>query len=858
MTGYGKQISAGFVLSTLFSLVHCALAAESEYETQFLRKDKRGVTADVFLYHNAVTPGLKAVDFTLNDRFIDRYSILFVEDRQNKTAIPCLSTAFLHQLGIRTELYNGWRDPAGNGGNIDPSTLTTSQCEDIAARIPAAAVSYDDSLQTLSLRVPQEAVKRMDSVMLSPKEWDDGVANLRASYSGYFYQSTLKDADENDDKTSRSAWISLNSTGGAGPWRLFSTDSFSKNEDDGWETNHDSLYLNRGIAAARGHISIGDIFTQSRSAILNNIPMRGVSLATTERMLLDNQFDFSPVIRGIARTNSKVTVRQQNTIIYSTTVTPGAFAIDDLSSARSGAELEVTVEEADDARQVFRVPYSTLPTMLRPGALRYSTAIGQYRENSHADGEPWLGFAALEYGFEQVTLLSTLLTAEQYQSLSAGAAWNLGSIGAFSVELAGASYRETWNKNTESNGSALRTLFSRYFETTGTNLQVAGYQYNSRNFMDFSDFMNRKNRDEMNGYDYGQSGWNLRRRSRTELNLSQELSQYGNLYFSISQDRYYHSTEKNTSFTGGGGTQIGPASVSLTWTWTKNGQSKDNLLNLSVSIPFSWGDRQSSAGSLNYGLTRNRKNQYGQTLGYSGNALDNALNYSANLQRDTGGGTSESLSLGYGTSVGSLNGSIGHSDDVMQFSAGMSGGLVLYSGGVLLAPMLGDTIGIIETPDAKGIRVTGSSNTNTDRWGRTVLSYMTPYRYNTLTLDTSRTDGVELKESSRKVVPTQGAAVLLHFATRIGRRAMVEIRSIKPIPLGALVYVEGEKDEAGIVGNKGLAYLSGIAADREQKLRVQWGETAAQRCYFRLPPATKAQQEPENWYQKVIVQCQPF
>ena len=349
MTGYGKQISAGFVLSTLFSLVHCALAAESEYETHFLRKDKRGVTADVFLYHNAVTPGLKAVDFTLNDRFIDRYSILFVEDRQNKTAIPCLSTAFLHQLGIRTELYNGWRDPAGNGGNIDPSTLTTSQCEDIAARIPAAAVSYDDSLQTLSLRVPQEAVKRMDSVMLSPKEWDDGVANLRASYSGYFYQSTLKDADENDDKTSRSAWISLNSTGGAGPWRLFSTDSFSKNEDDGWETNHDSLYLNRGIAAARGHISIGDIFTQSRSAILNNIPMRGVSLATTERMLLDNQFDFSPVIRGIARTNAKVTVRQQNTIIYSTTVTPGAFAIDDLSSARSGAELEVTVEEADGA-----------------------------------------------------------------------------------------------------------------------------------------------------------------------------------------------------------------------------------------------------------------------------------------------------------------------------------------------------------------------------------------------------------------------------------------------------------------------------------------------------------------------------
>ncbi|VUS96446.1 fimbria/pilus outer membrane usher protein [Klebsiella spallanzanii] len=858
MTSYGKQISVGFVLSTLFSLVHCALAAESEYETQFLRKDKRGATPEVFLYHNAVTPGLKEVDLTLNDQFIDRYSILFVEDKQNKTAIPCLSTAFLQQLGIRTKLYSGWRISADTDDkeNIDPATLTASQCEVLDAQIPAATVSYDASLQTLSLQVPQEAVKRKDSTMLSPKEWDDGTTNLRTSYSGYFYQSKLKDDSENSDKTSRSAWISLNSTGAAGPWRLFSNDSFSKNEEDGWETNHDSLYLSRGIAAARGHISIGDIFTQSRSAILNNIPLRGVALATTERMMLDNQFDFSPVVRGIARTNAKVIVRQQNAIIYSTTVTPGAFVIDDLSSARSGADLEVTIEEADGTKQVFRVPYSTLPTMLRPGALRYSAALGQYRENNHSDGEPWLGFAALEYGFERVTLLSTLLAAEKYQSLSAGAAWNLGAIGAFSLELAGAKYSETWNQNIDRNGSALRVLFARYFETTGTNLQVAGYQYNSRNFMDFSDFMNRENRDDINGYDYGDSGWNLRRRSRTELNLNQSLNNYGNLYFSLSQDRYYHSSEKNTSFTGGGGTQIGPASVSLTWTWTKNGQSKDNQLNLNVSIPFSWGDRQSSAGSLNYGLTRNRENQYSQTLGYSGNALNNALNYSANLQRDAGGGTSESLSLGYGTSIGSLNGSIGHSDNMMQYSAGMSGGLVLYSGGVLLAPMLGDTIGIIETPDAKGIRVTGTSNTNTDRWGRTVLSYMTPYRYNTLTLDTSKTDGVELKESSRKVVPTQGAAVLLHFATRIGRRAMVEIHSIKPIPLGALIYVEGEKDEAGIVGSKGLAYLSGIAADREQKLRVQWGETAAQRCSFLLPPATKTHQEPSNWYQKIIVQCQ--
>lgn len=860
MTGYGKRLSACVALTALFPFISDVRAAESEYETQFLRKNKNGVTPDVFLYHNAVTPGVKPVDLYLNGQYVDRFSIQFIESAEKREASPCITSTFLQQLGVRTSLYQGWRQSPGDDAaqTSDPATLTVEHCEDIAARIPASTMSYDGSQQTLSLQVPQEAVKRQAFSMIPSREWDNGVANLRTSYAGYFYQTTLDSADNKETKsgTNRSTWISLNSVGGVGPWRLYSSDSFSKGNESSWDTNHDSLYLSRDIAAARGQLSVGDIVSQTRSSIFGNIPLRGITLSTVERMMLGNQFDYSPVIRGIARTNARLVVRQQNQIIYSTTVTPGAFAIDDLSSARSGADLEVTLEEADGTQQVFRVPYSTLPAMIRPGAFRYSTAIGQYRESNHTREEPWLGVAGIEYGFEHFTLISTALVAENYRSISAGSAWNIGKWGAFSLELAGATYREAWNQQAKRQGSALRALYARYFESTNTNLQVAGYQYHSRDFMDISDYMNRVNRREVNGYDYGDEGWNRRRRSRAELNLSQGLGNYGNLYFSLSQERYYRTSDKNISIIGGAGTQIGPASVSITWTRTKDGPTKDNQINLSVSIPFSWGERQNDTSSLNYGLTRSRDNQYSQTLGYSGNALGNSLNYSANLQRDAGGGTSQSLSMGYGSSMGSLNGSIGHGDDMLQFSAGVNGGIVLYSGGGVLTPMLGDTIGIIETPDAKGIRVTGNNNASTDRWGRTVVSYMTPYRYNTLALDTSRTDGVELKESSRKVVPSQGAAVLLRFATRIGRRAMVDIRSVKPVPLGALVYVEGEKEEAGIVGNKGLVYLSGIAANSDQKMLVKWGNTETQQCSFMLPAATPAQQNPENWYQKIPVNCQ--
>ncbi|QFG76782.1 hypothetical protein DMB90_13160 [Raoultella planticola] len=53
-------------------------------------------------------------------------------------------------------------------------------------------------------------------------------------------------------------------------------------------------------------------------------------------MSLDNQYSYAPVIRGVARTNARLTVRQRDAVIYSTLLTPGAFAIDDLYTAQVG------------------------------------------------------------------------------------------------------------------------------------------------------------------------------------------------------------------------------------------------------------------------------------------------------------------------------------------------------------------------------------------------------------------------------------------------------------------------------------------------------------------------------------------
>lgn len=68
---------------------------------------------------------------------------------------------------------------------------------------------------------------------------------------------------------------------------------------------------------------------------------------------------------------------------------------------------------------------------------------------------------SLERGFEHFTLNSSAVASEDYQSLSAGVAWNVGNIGAFSTEAAWARHQETWNDSEARNGSAVRFLYAR-------------------------------------------------------------------------------------------------------------------------------------------------------------------------------------------------------------------------------------------------------------------------------------------------------------------------------------------------------------------------------------------------------------
>ena len=812
---------------------------DSAFDADFLRSDTQGIPQQ-FYHPDQISVGIKTADIVLNGRLLFKTKIEFISVNNSPTATPCLTKALLHQMGLDHHL-----NTLSKSGN--------EICYDLLAKWPDATITYDESMQQLIVTAPQAATNiASQSEMIDPSLWDNGVNALRLSYSGYVYHTENHDADAAD-----TAYMSLNSGVSLGNWRFYSFDTFNKSQL-GWETNHDRAYAERDIASLTSRFTLGDVYASTSSDVLGILPVRGMTLETNGQMLPADTFSYSPIIRGVARTNARVVIRQRGNIIFSTTVAPGSFAITELSNGQIGADLEVTVEESDGSQQQFTVPYTALPNMLRPGTWRYSISGGRYRDDS-LSFQPVVGQGSLQYGFDKLTLSDLVVAGEGYQSMALSSTFNLGLLGSVSLDWALERHQHVSADDltdvrddrikadeTADSGRALRLLYARRFDSTDTSLQIMGYRYQTRDFMDFPEYA---------GWRWGSNDVRNHRKNEFQATVNQGLGDFGNGYLTLERDSYYDSDAADTSLTMGYTFTVRSVNVGISYSYQANSSSDsgsdnpaDRQLSMNFSVPLNMGEKRSG----NVSLSTNNSNRSGdsQVATVSGTGLESALNYSLSAQHDSQG-YSPSASVGYRNSMANMNASASAGQNSRQYSAGIAGGVVAYRHGVVLSQQLGDTIAIIETPGAEGVSVEGQPGVSTNRWGRAVVPSISPYRDNSLSLDTRHAgDNVELVDSGNNVIPTHGAVVVRRFQTRVGRRAIVvlSLPDGKSAPFGASV-LQGQ-EQVGMVADNGLLYLNGLLADGDATLHVVLENDAT--CQFILP-VPRDQSEP--WYQQINAVC---
>lgn len=747
--------------------------------------------------NNEQLPGKYYVDIYVNTNLIGTENIKF-EKIDNGKLMPCLSISDLTKFGIKTSEYKEL-ETKGN------------TCVNLSA-IPNAKSEFQFNSQRLYLSIPQIAMNKDPRGFVDLNNIDNGITALLLNYS--YSGSKNYDRKSNGSNTT-SNYINLRPGVNIGPWRLRNYTTWSNSDDKSskWDTVY--TYLSRSINQLKSQLILGD--GVSPSSVFDSVPFRGIQLGTDDDMYPESVRGYAPVVRGIARSNAQITIRQNGYTIYQTEVAAGPFEINDLYPTGSSGDLYVTIKESNGSEQHQIIPFASLPVLQREGYVSYSITGGEYRAYDKEIEKQKFGQLTLIYGLPYgATAYGGSQLSNNYQAYSIGIGQNLGALGAISIDVTQANSK--LNNGDTSRGQSYRFRYNKNLNTIGTNIALAGYRYSTDGYYSLAEVFDE--------YRNGISAPEIeRRRNRAEITINQNLGeQYGSLSIGYVRENYWNSDRKTQSATMGYNNSWQGISYGLNYTYNKNTNNysyrsssyaksnDDHQLALSVSVPFSVFD-----DTFYYNFNTNSSSQSPSTgsVGLSASQLNNRLNWSlqqAFTNQDQG--SSGNLNASYKGKYGEMTGGSGYSKDNYNLYYGVNGSLVAHSGGVVLGQQLGETSAIVDIPEAADVAVLNQAGVETNSYGYALVPYVTPYRKNTIDIDTSALpENTEMALTSQTVSPSRGALVKANFSANVGYRALITLtlENNELVPFGAQVIFKDNPQLNNIVGNDGEVYLSGLS-----------------------------------------------
>lgn len=813
----------------LLSLPSFALNAET-FNADMLKAvgdgaDLQNVNLDYFAEKGGQMPGNYKVDIYLNNQQVDTRSIEFVSlpDAPGKLYGE-LTPAELAEYGVKLDVFP----------ELNAAAAEAKLTKPLKAYVPDATENLDLNRRRYDITVPQIGVNLRPRNSVDPKRWDHGIPAFLLNYS---YSGSTTDHDNSGQ--SQSNYVNLRSGANLGAWRLRNYSTYNQQHTDGANGGSGSstskyqsinTYLQRDVRFLQGgQLTLGEYSTPSD--VFDSIQFSGAQLASDNLMLPDSMNQFAPTVRGIAKTNAQVSIKQNGYVIYQTNVAPGPFAITDLYPSGNGGEMEVTVTESDGTKSSFRIASSSVPILQREGRYKYNLALGEYRSgNDDTETPKFIQFSNI-YGLtSRTTVYGGVQYADNYRSGAVGVGVDLGSVGAVSFDATQATSEFDGPMGTKK-GQSYRAMYAKNFDQTDTNLQIAGYRYSTKGYYGFRDVQDYQKETDSDFDNYNRSH---NQRSKLQLSINQSLGNYGSIYFSGSQQDYWGGDGKEKLLQLGYNTNLYGITYGLNYNYSKNpGMTEaDQIFAFNMSVPL---DKfMGPAGTwATYSMSTKRHGSTTQQAGISGTLLEQRnLSYSAQQGYEgQGHGASGNASMDY--KGGSGEGSLGYSydQDSHQWSYGLQGGILIHSDGVTLSQPLTDTIALVKAPGAGGVNLQNNTGVNTDWRGYAVVPSVQPYRKNTVGLDTqSFGNDIDMDINSQTVIPTRGAVVRADFKTRVGQRALVQLMFMgKPVPFGATAsLIDDESTVTGIVSDNGEVYLTGLPDSGT--IKVKWGDSSSEQC----------------------------
>lgn len=802
--------------------VAAAAAPKVEFSSNMLFGNASDIDLERF-ENGSLLPGTYNADVFLNGNLVGRLDLMarVVEDDGVRI---CLAPELFQMLGLNEARLAAARNESEEGASGPLPLPTEEACRPLSDYVPGASEAFDWGEQRLDISVPQIYLLRTPRGWVDPALWEKGINAATLGYSASHDRQRY--GNQQSSHTSMTVDAGLN----VGEWRLRHSGYLRHADATGTDYTAGRSYLQRNLPSLGAQLTVGE--SSTNGDMLQGVNYRGVSVTTDARMLPDGANNFAPVVRGVAQTNARVTIRQRGFVIHETSVAPGPFEIDDLQIYGASGDIEVEVTEADGRVERFVVPFTAMPQLLRPGQQRYSITAGELRDDQFVQ-KPRFIEATLRKGLSnQFTGYGAVTAASGYRGLVLGGAWST-PVGAFSGDITFSDARIPGADGgvERRRGQSYRLAYNKALFDDNTNVTMAAYRYSTSDFLTLADTM------RLRGMGPQESGYDIvgRQRSRLDLTVNQRLQEgKGQLTFTGSTSDYWDQNRRQTSFSLAYGSRIGRASYSISARRTlesslfSGGASKaSNSVYLSVSVPLG---KAASAPRLDVNASRDSSGHGAQGVGIAGSIGDGWLgNYNASLNRD-GDRTSYGVSANYQLPVAYVSGSYNRSAQSSRLSLGASGGLLIHGGGVTLAQRLGETIGLLHVPGAAGAKVDTATGVKTDARGYAVVPYLSPFRRNEVRVDPSELSlDVELSAGSVSAIPNAGAVVRMVLPTEIGRNALIEalLPDGSPLPFGADVF-DANGEIVGVVGQGSRLWVRGLQEQGE--LYVNHGSRGVDRC----------------------------
>lgn len=812
-----------------------------DFNRSFLVGQAQEMDVGRFKYGNPILAGEYHLDTYVNEQWYgkkfyqfnqqrDTAALESIESSVSNNASTCFTAKTLLEFGVKAEA-------------LQSKSIDDQACLPLGQWIAHAKYEFDQENQRINISIPQLALKNNARGQVDPQLWDRGINAGYLSYNANVFENKYNrsnriDASGSNDRQ-RNAYASVNAGLNLagwqfrhnGQWRwdeqnqshsMFNSEAKKKSKSRYESTNS---YVQRAFPSIQSVVTLGENY--SNGEVFDTFSYRGIDISSDDQMLPTSQTGFAPRVRGMARTNAKVEVRQQGQLIYQSTVAAGPFEINDLNPTGYGGELEVSVIEADGEVQTMRIPYAAVTQLLRPGMQRYSATVGQFKE-SNIDLTPWVAQAKYQRGLNNtMTALGGIQASENYLAANLGAAFSTaaGAI-AFDATLSQADF-----KAGSQNGQSYRLSYSKLFAPTSTNVTLAAYRYSTENFYRLRDATMIQDREQkgLNSYGIGQQ------KSEFQITLNQNLSEgWGNFYAVGAYSTYWDLQQNSKNYQIGYSNRYRNVNYGLSANtrtlqnrygsgfYSGNTDSKtETEYRLSVSFPLQFRKSRINTQSI---LTQDSLN-----VGFSG-GVGERFNYGLNYANTKDNNNSLNMNASYRTNYSTLSATSSFAQDYQQYGLGAQGNIVAHAKGVVFAPEQGQTMVLVYAPDAKGANVNNAVGLSVNRSGYAVVPYVTPYQMNDIQLDPKNMSyDVELVDNTQRTAPFAGAISQVNFMTKTGKAVYISAQQANggALPFAAEIFnLKGEN--LGRVAQGSLAY---IRTDQHKgSAIVKWGENQHESC----------------------------